>query len=86
MEGAGFPAGGVTVVSPTDPAVFNLNAQGGRSAPIANTFRFYGDQQTPAVVYSGVYTFTAQCQNNTGAVKYNKFIGHHDVHPRHRPA
>lgn len=65
--GAGFPAAGQTVRNNSPISSYSVNAAGGLVVPLADTFRAFGNLQSPPVVFSGKYDIVISCINPLAA-------------------
>ncbi len=73
ISGTGFPAGGANVVG-NSPAS-NFASGSNYSIPISNTLQVIGNAQSPAVVYSGTYTFDVVCRTALSSTSLGDFLG-----------
>jgi len=74
VAGAGFAAP-VNVTSNSPQSTFPTTAAGGYIIPLGNTLQFYGNAQTPPVVFTGTYTLDVVCKNAFGATTFGDFTG-----------
>lgn len=59
--GAGFPAAGQTVRNNSPISSYSVNAAGGLVVPLSDTFRAFGNLQSPPVVFAGKYDIVVSC-------------------------
>jgi Bacterial Ig-like domain (group 3) len=72
ISGTGFPAGGANVVGNSKTSLYTSGSN--YQIPISNTLQVIGNAQSPAVVYTGTYTFDVICGTALGGVDLGDFF------------